>query len=60
MHDITIVLLIWFVAIWVYSIVSIFSGEFKEKKQKVFWTIAVIFVPFLALFYIFMKKNLLK
>ena len=60
MSNVIIVIFILFVALWIYSLVSVFSNEFIDNKQKVFWRIGIIFVPFLALFYIFMKKSLLK
>ncbi len=60
MSNVSIVVFILFVMVWLYSIVSIFSNKFKDDKAKVFWAIGVIFVPFLAFFYLFMKKNLLK
>ncbi|MCW8838285.1 MAG: PLDc N-terminal domain-containing protein [Thiovulaceae bacterium] len=60
MSNITITIFLLFVVFWLYTIFSIFRSEFVEKKAKVFWTIGVIFVPFLAFFYVFMKKNLLK
>ncbi len=60
MSNISLGVFFLFLALWLYSIISILSSEFVEKKAKTFWTIAIIFVPFLALFYIFMKKNLLK
>ena len=60
MSNIPIIIFVLFLAFWTYCIVSIFISEFQDKKQKIFWTIGIIFVPFLAFFYIFMKKNLLK
>ena len=60
MSNVAIVVFVLFIAIWIYSIISIFSNQFKDDKAKVFWAIGVIFVPFLAIFYLFMKKNLLK
>jgi hypothetical protein len=60
MNNITIVVLILFLAIWIYTITSVFTSEFKDKKAKVFWKIGLIFVPFLAFFYLFMKKDLVK
>ena len=59
MSNVTISVIVLFIGIWVYSMVSILSNDFRDKKAKVFWIIGVIFVPFLAFFYIFMKKNLL-
>ena len=56
----TIVVFILFVVFWIYSIISIFSSEFRDEKAKIFWRIGIVFVPFLAFFYLFMKKNLLK
>lgn len=60
MSNITIAVLVLFLAFWLYCVVSIFTNEFKNKKAKIFWIIGIVFVPFLAFFYIFMKKNLLK
>ncbi len=60
MSNVTIVILVLFIAFWLYCAVSIFSSEFKSKQAKAFWVIGIIFVPFLAFFYLFMKKNLLK
>ncbi|MFT5835236.1 MAG: hypothetical protein ACI9RG_000121 [Sulfurimonas sp.] len=59
MSYITLTFLFLYFGIWVYSIGSILTSEFDDKKAKVFWTIGVIFVPPLAIFYLFMKKNLL-
>lgn len=59
MSNITIAVLFLLFGIWIYSIGSILTNEFNDKKAKVFWTIGVIFVPPLAIFYLFMKKNLL-
>lgn len=60
MSNVSITVFVLFIAFWMYTIVSVFNSEFKDKKQKVFWAIGIVFVPFLAFFYIFMKKNLLK
>jgi len=60
MDNITIIIFILFIIIWFYSLISVFTSEFRDDKQKVFWRIGLVFVPFLALFYIFMKKNLLR
>lgn len=59
MSNISIFIFFLFVAFWVYSVISVFTGKFKDKKQKTFWLIGVIFVPPLAIFFLFMKKNLL-
>ncbi|EDZ62416.1 hypothetical protein SMGD1_0644 [Sulfurimonas gotlandica GD1] len=59
MSNITILILVLFLGLWIYSIGSILTNEFNDKKAKVFWVIGIIFVPVLAFFYIFMKKNLL-
>ncbi len=60
MSNYAIALFFLFVAIWIYSAISIFGAHFKDKEQKVFWRIGIIFVPFLAPFYLFMKKDLLE
>ncbi|DAB27612.1 MAG: hypothetical protein A2513_01580 [Sulfurimonas sp. RIFOXYD12_FULL_33_39] len=60
MSNVTLVIFFLFIVFWLYSIISVFTSEFKDKKQKVFWSIGIIFVPFLAFFYLFMKKNLLQ
>ncbi|WP_415396483.1 hypothetical protein [Sulfurimonas sp. CS5] len=59
MSNITIAIIVLFLVFWLYSVISILTGEFVDKKQKVFWVIGIIFVPFLAFFYVFMKKKLL-
>ncbi len=59
MSNITLGIIVLFIALWIYAIASILSSEFNDKKAKVFWTIGVIFVPVLAIFYLFMRKNLL-
>lgn len=59
MSNMTVFVFVLFVAFWIYSIISIFRGNFKQKKQKTFWLIGVVFVPFLAFFYLFVKKDLL-
>lgn len=59
MSNITIAIIVLFLGLWIYSIISILTSEFNDKKAKVFWVIGIIFVPVLAFFYIFMKKNLL-
>ena len=60
MSNIAIAIIVLFLFFWLYSLISVFTSEFVDKKQKVFWVIGIIFVPFLAFFYIFMKKKLLK
>lgn len=59
MSNITLGIIVLFIALWIYAIASILTSEFNDKKAKVFWTIGVIFVPVLAIFYLFMRKNLL-
>jgi len=59
MSDISFLAFFLFVAFWIYTIISVSRAKFKEDKQKTFWLIGVIFVPPLAIFYFFMKKNLL-
>lgn len=59
MSNVSISVFFLFVAFWVYSIISVYGAKFKEEKQKTFWLIGIVFVPPLAFFYLFMKKNLL-
>lgn len=59
MSNITLALFFLFVVFWIYTVISVFRSKFKDKKQKTFWLIGVVFVPPLAIFYFFMKKNLL-
>lgn len=47
------------IAIWFYSIYSILSNRFKNEEEKKFWLIAVIFMPIISVFYIFIKKDLI-
>ena len=60
MSTLSLAIFAMFLLFWFYSIGSVFSNECIDKKQKIFWRIGIIFVPFLALFYVFMRKNLLK
>lgn len=60
MSNVSISIFFLFVAFWVYSIISVYRAKFKEEKQKTFWLIGIVFVPPLAFFYLFMKKNLLQ
>lgn len=60
MSNVTLIIFFLFMVFWLYSIISILTSKFKDKRQKVFWSIGVIFVPFLAFFYVFMKKKLLQ
>ena len=60
MSNVAIGVFLLFLLFWVYTVFSIFFSEFKDSKAKVFWRIGIIFVPFLAFFYIFMKKNLIR
>ncbi len=60
MTNVSFAIFALFFAFWFYSIFSIFSSKFIDEKQKVFWRIGIIFIPFLAFFYVFMKKNLLR
>ena len=59
MTDIAFVLLGLFLLFWIYTIVMIFTGKFKEEKVKVFWMIGILAVPLLAFFYHFLKKDLI-
>ncbi|MEA1914355.1 MAG: hypothetical protein U9N30_03470 [Campylobacterota bacterium] len=58
MTNITFIILPLFAIFWMWCIVSVTSNKFKNKDDKVFWTIGLIFVPLLAFFYIFIKKDL--
>ena len=59
MSNISFLVFFLFVAFWIYSIISVYKAKFKEEKQKTFWLIGIVFVPPLAIFYFFMKKNLI-
>lgn len=60
MTNIAFFILAIIAVVWFYSIISIISSTFKNKQVKVFWLIAVIFVPLLSFFYIFLKNNLIE
>jgi hypothetical protein len=49
-----------FIFFWIYCIASCVLGKFKNRKDKIFWTIGVIFVPFLSFFYIYLRRDLLE
>ncbi len=48
------------ISIWFFSMYSILSNPFKNEKEKTFWLIAVVLIPLMSLFYIFIKKDLIK
>jgi len=58
MSDGNIVAIIVFISLWIYSIYLVFTKKFKNDKEKVFWRIGLIFVPFLMFFYYFMHEKL--
>jgi len=60
MTSIVFAVLILFVGLWIYSVISIFSNEFKSSDEKIFWVIGIIFVPLLAFFYVYKRNDLLK
>lgn len=60
MSNITVALLFIIIALWIYSVFSIMLNEFKNEKEKVFWLIGIVFLPFLSIFYLIRKKDLLK
>lgn len=60
MSNITISVFFIILAFWFYSVYSIYTSNFKNSKEKTFWKIGIIFIPFLAFFYVFRKKDLLK
>ncbi len=57
MNNITYLVFFSFLAFWIYSVISVYRAKFKDEKQKTFWMIGIVFVPPLAFFYLFMKKN---
>ena len=59
MSNTSITIFILFIALWLYTVYSIFSSEFKSQEAKIFWRIGIVFVPFLTFFYLFFKKDLL-
>ncbi len=59
MTDITFIILPIFGIFWLYCLASIIGHTFKDKNKKIFWLVAVVFVPLLAFFYIFLKKDLI-
>lgn len=60
MSNVTILVLSIIIFLWIYSIISIITSEFKNKKEKVFWLIAIVFIPILTFFYLYLKKDLLE
>lgn len=60
MANITIIILILMVSLWFYCFISILNNKFKNKEAKTFWVIAIVFIPFLSFFYLFLKKDLLE
>ena len=60
MSNVTIMILVFFIVFWFYCITSALLNKFKNEKDKVFWIIGLVFVPFLSFFYIYFKKDLLE
>ncbi len=60
MTNITFIILPIFGIFWLYCLASIIAQTFKNKEHKVFWLVAVLFVPLLSFFYIFLKKDLIE
>ena len=60
MSNVTIIILSVFIVFWFYCIASVLFNNFKKEKEKVFWLIGLVFVPFLSFFYIYFKKDLLE
>lgn len=58
MTPIAFTLLFLFFLFWAYTFVSIIGKEFKNNQVKVFWIIALIFAPPIAVFYYFLKNRL--
>jgi len=60
MSSITLSTLGLFILFWFYCIASSVLGKYKNPKDKVFWTIGLVFVPFLSFFFIYLKRDLLE
>lgn len=46
--------------IWIYSIISVLSNEFKSGATKIVWILALIFFPITAILYPFIGKKQIK
>ena len=60
MSNITLIILGLFLLFWISCIAISLFGNYKNKKDQIFWTIGLIFVPFLSFFFVFFKKDLLE
>jgi len=60
MSNVTLIIISLFILFWFYCIASAVFNKFKSEKAKVFWIIALVFVPLLSFFYIYFKKDLLE
>lgn len=53
-----IFILILFIVIgWLYAIIDVLKSQFKDGSSKTAWLIALIFLPFTAIFYIFIAEG---
>lgn len=51
------ILILLFIAVWVYSLVDILRNQF-HKNDKIIWLLAVILVPILgAIFYVILGRK---
>ena len=60
MSSFTLVILGLLIIFWLFCLASAIFNKFKDEKAKVFWVIALLFIPFMSFFYIFLKKDLLE
>ncbi len=60
MSNITLSILGLFILFWISCIAISVLGKYKNQKDKVFWTIGLICIPFLSFFFIFFKKDMLE
>lgn len=43
----------------IYSLISVFKNDFKKENNKIFWLIALIFIPISFMFYMDLEKELI-
>ena len=60
MSNITLSIIGLFILFWISCVVMSVMGKYKNQKDKIFWTIGLIFVPLLSFVFIFFKKDMLE
>ena len=56
---IILILIISYIAVWGYAIYDVTKTKFKNKNNKIVWTVLIFFLPVSAIIYLFYKKEII-